>query len=232
MVSSKKFYWLKIPPHFPCDTLICPSLQFYDTHIPKKILFLGKISTMPPKQHSDYKYIQALLNNETETIKLIYQRFRPHCINLVTKNSGTINDGKDLFQKTLLAVTLHVRKRSDFVLSAPFGGFLRGVYSRLWLRELKKRKRNDDIINQLKAYIDNESNNLEIKDFDEIDEHQEILDKLLKKLKKMSKICQTILKLIYWQGLKPRDIAKKLDVTANLISVRKKRCLKFLGEQM
>lgn len=187
---------------------------------------------MPPKQHPDYKYIQALLSNETETIKIIYQRFRPQCINLVTKNSGTVTDGKDLFQKTLLAITLHVRKRPDFVLSVPFGGFLRGVYSRLWLRELQQKKRATVIINQLKAYIGNDSTNLEIKDFDEIDEEQKLLDKLHQQLKKMSKMCQTILKLIYWKGLKPRDIAKILDVKANLISVRKIRCERYLRKQM
>lgn len=187
---------------------------------------------MQSKSHPDYQYIQALLENNRVGIETIYQRFMKECINFMQKNSGSIEDAFDVFQESLMAIVLFVRKRPNFILTAPFGGFLYGFYSRLWLRELRRRKRESVIKTELKEYKDSNQDHFDPSILEEVSQKQKQLYKLHQQLKRLSEICQKILKLTYWKNLKPRDIAPLLGISANFVSVQKKRCIKRLGKQM
>ncbi|MEZ4888577.1 MAG: sigma-70 family RNA polymerase sigma factor [Chitinophagales bacterium] len=187
---------------------------------------------MQSKSHSDHQFIQALLENNREGIKAVYQYFMKECIGFVQKNNGTVEDALDIFQESLKAITLYIRKRPEFILTVPFGGFLYPFYRSLWFKELKRRQQESVIKSELKAYKDNNQDSFNPTIEEEINQDQKRLNKLLQQLKGLSEICQKILQLTYWKNQKPREIAPILGISANYVAAHKVRCLKNLKKQM
>src|SRR4051794_20155886 len=91
------------------------------------------------KTHSDQKYIDALLNNDTFLLEELYQKFSGKIKSMVLQNNGTEADAADIFQDTLLSL-YHKAKYQNFVLTCPLGGFLYLVCKNRWINELSKRK--------------------------------------------------------------------------------------------
>lgn len=155
--------------------------------------------------HADQKYIEALLNNDTVLIKEVYQKLGPEVRNFVLKNSGSLQDAKDIFQETIAGILLNVRKEK-FTLTVPFGGYAYRIYRNKWIDELKKRGRKKVTINDLERYKNNIDPFIETfeRDFSEIR-----FDILSECLKKLSDRYQNIIKAYYYDKLKGEEIKNK-----------------------
>ncbi len=89
-------------------------------------------------QHPDYRYIKGLLENDCKILKEAYIAFRPRAIDLVKKMGGNEEDGKDIFQKGLMAVLQNASKEG-FELTCPFWGYMKRICHNLWIDEIRKK---------------------------------------------------------------------------------------------
>lgn len=89
--------------------------------------------------HADQRYIKGLVNNDSEVIREIYRKYYGRIQQLVTSNSGNVEDARDVFQEVL--VVLFHKGHEGFTLTCPFSYFLYIACRSRWINELKKRGR-------------------------------------------------------------------------------------------
>jgi DNA-directed RNA polymerase specialized sigma24 family protein len=92
-------------------------------------------------QHSDKKYIDALLTNDEPLLKELYQKCFGKIKNFVTNNHGTNDDAWDLLQEAMLSI-FYKLKQQPFILTCPFDAFVYIVCRNLWIKELRKKHEN------------------------------------------------------------------------------------------
>lgn len=93
-------------------------------------------------------YLEALLNNNSKVIKVIYEENLYKVKSFVLKNKGQGQDAEDIFQKALLQLAVRYKKEK-FVINTTFEAYLFTVCKNLWRRELNKSKikvTNNDFI--------------------------------------------------------------------------------------
>ncbi|WP_108802297.1 RNA polymerase sigma factor [Aquimarina sp. Aq107] len=106
--------------------------------------------------HSDQKYIQALLDNDSMVLKEMYQKFAPKVVNYIKKNSGDESNAQDIIQETLITIYNQAREKK-LILTCPFDAYFFLLCKRKWLNELKKNSLNKVTINEEVVSINDES---------------------------------------------------------------------------
>ncbi len=91
------------------------------------------------ENHPDFKYIQAIRNNDNLLITELYHNVKPAVKKYILANNGDINDVNDVMQDALTRIYKFIEK-PNFRLTTKFESFLLGFVRRIWLKELKKRK--------------------------------------------------------------------------------------------
>ena len=94
-------------------------------------------SPLTTKPAQDTYFIEGIRGGSKKVLDEIYKKYFPTVQRLVTRNSGTLEDAKDIFQEVLVAIfdRLH---RDSFVLTCQFGTFLYSVARNLWFKQLRR----------------------------------------------------------------------------------------------
>ena len=90
--------------------------------------------------HTDQRFINGLLQNDSLVVKEIYDRFSGKIKSYIIQNNGSEDDAADIFQESLIDLYQQAKYRS-LQLTCPFEAFLLLICKRKWLNELKKRGR-------------------------------------------------------------------------------------------
>ncbi len=179
-------------------------------------------SSMPPEKasHTDEKYIKALLKNDVSLIAEIYQKYAPKIIQFVQKNSGTLEDAKDLIQEALMDVYKQAHKE-NFKLTCPFDAYFYFVCRNKWFNILRTKKRKGVIITDLETYKGKEVA-ASLAEEVAIEHQRERL--FTEMLGQLGQSCQNILKLC-WQGQKLANIATELGISYGYTRKKKSECM-------
>lgn len=102
--------------------------------------FISKPFTITTIIHTEQRYVQALLNNDTLLVREIYEKYAGKVRYYILANSGNEDDAADIFQEALVDI-YNQAKYKDLQLTCPFEPFLILICKRKWLNELKKRSR-------------------------------------------------------------------------------------------
>lgn len=108
------------------------------------------------KFHSDQKYIEALLKNDTVILSEIYDKFAPKVVGYIKNNSGDESRAQDIIQETLITIYKQAKEKG-LQLTCPFDAYFFLLCKRKWLNELKKHSNNQVTINEEIVSIDDES---------------------------------------------------------------------------
>ncbi|MEM6805240.1 MAG: sigma-70 family RNA polymerase sigma factor [Bacteroidota bacterium] len=175
----------------------------------------------------DQQLLDGLLSHRKGSIAEIRKRALPMILELVQKNSGGREDGKDIFQQALIEL-YRLGKKSDFVLRSKITTLLYGIAKNLWMNELKKRKR--EVITS--DFLDTSKDELIDWRRSEEEEEEHLRITLVKaKISQLTGGCQQILQLYYAEGATMEEIAKELELGgAQAARVKKSRCLSKLKE--
>ena len=84
----------------------------------------------------DVNLIHRLRNGRKQTLQFIYEQFFPLISDHVIRNSGSVEDAKDVFQDTIMAVFQNISDE-DFALTCQFKTYLYAVGKRIWLKRLR-----------------------------------------------------------------------------------------------
>lgn len=192
----------------------------YDETIP--LIFLLK-----PHHMSDEQMLEGLKQDKNWAFKEVYKTNFDHIYNLVTNNSGNLEDAKDLMQEVLIAFTKNVRK-SNFILTCKLSTYIYSIAKNIWGTELRKRGKRVTIIdNENQEFIEIDDSQLEEKK--EKEEKYEIIARLVGK---MSERFQLIIIGLLYEEKTLTEIAETYGIDFNVAKSTKARGMKKLREAL
>ena len=172
---------------------------------------------------NDY-YLDGLVNNKEQVIKEMYTDFLPRITHMVKKNSGSADEGFDMFQEGLIVI-LKKAKQKDFKITSAFFTYLYGVCRYLWSNELQKKYKSEVMFSDTITYKSDEDIEGML-----INNEKEALYK--EKFAELSEKCQSLLQL-FFEKVKGEEIAKRLGyASANSARKQKHHCQKGLIDKI
>ncbi len=167
--------------------------------------------------------VTRLRRGESAAIKQVYKVAFPACVRLITNNSGTQEDAKDLFQECLIVLFKNLRKE-DFELTCTVKTYLYSVARNLWLKRLNKK-------GTLQLDMDEPDQDFILIQEDEVAEKQEVEQKhqlIADILRDFKDDCKQLLTSFYFKKLPLKEIAESMGYTYSFARVKKSRCMDAL----
>jgi len=172
-------------------------------------------------QHSDKKYIDALLTNDEPLLKELYQKCFGKIKNFVTNNHGTNDDAWDLLQEAMLSI-FYKLKQQPFILTCPFDAFIYIVCRNLWIKELKKKHENRVTLAMEEGYSVRGEDDIALAEV--CRQQQERRKLFLEKLNQLGEGCRQLLQQ-NWQGLHLNEVATRLNISYAYARKKKTECM-------
>lgn len=173
--------------------------------------------------HAEQDLVDGLRNGDNGVIARIYSMYFSGIRRWISKNSGSTDDARDIFQEGLLAM-YNKSKRHGLTLNEPFGAYLFRSCKWLWLKELRKRRREQATIRQSRVLMDKELVGDEQAELDR--QREQFLQQCFDQL---GTLCQQVLKLS-WQGLNLKIISHQLGKSYGYLRRKRPECIAQLVE--
>ncbi|CAM4032945.1 RNA polymerase sigma factor [Flavobacterium antarcticum] len=168
--------------------------------------------------HKDQFYIDGLIQNDSRTIDLIYQKFAPKVKHYVRTNNGDDAAAKDVIQEVLIII-YNQAKTNGLQLTCPFDAYFFLLCKRKWLNELKKSSNNTVTIQDDSGYKEEAAEAMAF-ETEHFNERQSLFDEMFQKL---GEKCQEVLKLSFVTKTM-EEVAAKLNVTYGYVRKKKSIC--------
>lgn len=165
---------------------------------------------------TDEDLVTALKRGDNDALELVYKTYWPMILRFVRCNSGSDDDGEELYQEGIIALYERLQHR-DFRLTCSVKTYIYSICRNKWLHQLRGRKSVLDIEEYNEIAI--ESAEDEIRDFPDDDELMEVVEA-------MTDPCHSLLIGYYYQHLSLEVLADKLQyASANVAKQQKFRCI-------
>ncbi len=174
--------------------------------------------------------IKGLLNEENWAFETLYRDHFNPIKRYVIRNSGTMDDAKDLFQDTVIALIKTISK-SDFKLyeNTKLSTLSYSIGSKLWLMKLRKKQisvASNDISEMNQEFESNDT------DYDEKVEYEAKHQLIADVLAVMGEECRKLLESYYFKRIQLKKIAEMLSYTQSFVRVKKNRCMNELRKKV
>jgi len=172
------------------------------------------------KQES-HDFIKGIKNRDNKILKIIYKEHFSLVKSFIVKNSGTIDDARDVFQEAIIVIYRYTKK-DDFKINCSFETFLYSICRTIWLNNLRNKKIRTDKLDDIREYI-----TFSASDNEQIEESAEY--KLYQKhFQKLGDECKKLLQLFY-DKVPYKEIAKQMKYSSiGLVKKKKFKCKEFL----
>lgn len=176
---------------------------------------------LPRIESTERQLLQGILDNNLQILDRIYAEYLPGVAAMVKGNRGSAEDARDVFQEAVVVV---FKKASEpgFALVSTLGGYLYSVSRFIWMRQLKKKYRQEVTLETDMGHIDNR--NLEAL----LVENEKTL-LFQQKLSQLGADCRTVLQL-FFAGNALKDIGLKMGYTEDYVKKKNKTCKEKLAE--
>ncbi len=144
---------------------------------------------MAGNNYSEKELVRGIINENNDVILYIYNNsFRP-VRHMITRNSGSEEDARDIFQDSLIILYKKLKAR-NLKLKCSVSTFIYSIARLLWLKELKTRGAVTKRIDDYDGWADEENNIARIYEENErLKFYRRIFDQL-------SEDCRKILKMV------------------------------------
>lgn len=140
--------------------------------------------------YSDDELFGGFCKGIQAIVQWIYDHLRPRIIQWICRNSGSTEEGEDIFQETLI-VLLDICSRRDFKLTGSFSGLLMGISKNKWQSNLRRKKRLGNVrLDDIEEYTGNKDT------IDEMMANHERMDILRKAMDLLPSGCKELITLI------------------------------------
>lgn len=172
---------------------------------------------MQTNQHKNF-FSPALPRNEID-YKSVYVSCFPMIRSMVFKNSGSVDDARDIFQEAII-VLFQNSSREKFELNVGTCTYLYSIARNKWLKHIRDHGK--------RTGLDETNEPADENSFVDDDEQKQRQRLLVKHLSTMGEKCQRIIKL-YFEGIPGEEIAKELEFSSyEYYRVAKNRCIENL----
>ncbi|MEL6558894.1 MAG: sigma-70 family RNA polymerase sigma factor [Bacteroidota bacterium] len=167
----------------------------------------------PTKTESNQRIIYGIKKGDKQVIEKVYNEYFFIIANYVKKNSGSLEDAKDIFQEALIVI-YHNAAKESFKLDCKFSTYLFSICKNIWLKTLRDRPEKVSDLTHLHEL----SSDLNT---DEAIREAACYNLYLKKFSTLSKKCQDMLKM-YFAKIDMKSIAKSLNLSSEAYAKKKK----------
>jgi len=180
--------------------------------------------------YSDQEILEEIISPklpvQDKAFAYLYKKHYKSIMTMVTKNSGSEEDARDVFQDSIIVLHKNAQKK-DFSLSCKLGTYLYSVARNIWLKKLKKNKRMVSISETEKEFIPISDDNVKIIDM------MEEKNLLHSYIQKMGEDCRKVLKFFYFDGMRLEEIANQMGYNSAEVAKNKKyRCFQSLKKSL
>lgn len=176
--------------------------------------------------HTDQRYIQALLTNDTIIVREIYTKYAGAIRNYIVANSGTEDDAADIFQEALIDI-YNQAKQKELQLTCPFEPFLLLVCKRKWFNQLKKKGREPVTKEVSDVYIGEDVFALA----EQMKQSDQKMQIFLSCFKELGSSCKEIIRKCLG-GEDQSTIAEQLKVSYGYLRKKKSECMAALTKMI
>jgi len=168
---------------------------------------------------SDKDYITGILEHNDQIINQIYKQFIPMVRKMIVLTGGSNENVRDVFQDAIIIIYRKI-KSGELELNCRFSTYLYAVTKKLWIQELKLRRR---------ARTHAEEPVTIVEEPDETEEYRDtIKELLLRHFNDLSDDCRKILRM-YFNGATVDDIQLIMQYNTRHHTIdRKYRCKRSL----
>jgi RNA polymerase sigma factor (sigma-70 family) len=170
----------------------------------------------------EFDFIERIRRGDQGVIREIYTANYASIERMVLKNSGQLEDAKDVYQEAMIVFYKNV-VRPEFVLTSAIQTYLYAISYRVWLKKLRDEKRiiieePNEIEEALEYELSSKNPN-------------EALHQTMEMLKKYGKNCLDIMKRFYFHNQSFDLIANELGyASGQVVREKKYRCIKKVRE--
>ena len=144
---------------------------------------------MTGNNYSEKELVRGIINENNDVILYIYNNSFKPVRHMITRNSGSEEDARDIFQDSLIILYKKLKAQS-LKLKCSVGTFIYSIARLLWLKELKTRGMESKRIDDYDGWADEENNITRIYEENErLKFYRRIFDQL-------SEDCKKILKMV------------------------------------
>ena len=165
------------------------------------------------------KIIDGLLNGDQKAFNSLYETEFQKIVYLIERNSGDIEDAKDIFHDALVVLMEKIHKH-EFDLTCSLGTYLWSISKNIWYSKLRKR-------NKIRNFLFNwyKIENTEIVIL-EADSKPDFEEQVTHAIEQLGDPCKQLLECFYYKNLDWDEIAASLGYS-NAASARnqKYKCL-------
>lgn len=177
--------------------------------------------------YSDEEILRGIRMRSKPILEYVYDDCYPLIKNMITKNSGNVEDVQDIFQDAMEILFRKVKK-GKLDLRCKFKTYLYSVCQNLWLQKLEKRKKDKIIFKNVAQTTELTEEDL-IEIYDEEKEKNRIYQKHYLGL---ARDCQDILRLAARKAPIGEIAAKMGYKTEKYAKVKKFRCKEELKRRI
>lgn len=175
------------------------------------------------KEYTDSEIIECLRTRQSYVVHYLLDRYIPMIRHMVSKQGGTNDDARDIFQDSLIIIIEKIDK-GQFTLTCKFSTFLYCIGEHLW----------KDLMNQRRSaanYLVKIHGAPEEVDFTEQMDRKMYEEIFTESFNSMGEVAKKIMRM-YWQNKSPKEIAEKYGYTYGFVRKKKVEAQKQLAKRI
>lgn len=174
--------------------------------------------------------VEQFKNNDTNTLKSIYQKNYPKVEALVLKNSGNKDEAKDIFQEAFIVVWQNIRL-NKFIPNNQnsVDAYLYAIAKNKWMDVLRSNGyKNTLTVSQLNYFAVAQKDENFVPDDDILKDKR--LQDTMHAFNLLGEACKNLLMKFYFEKLSMNSIASELQLDEASTRNKKYRCMQKLRE--
>ncbi len=175
------------------------------------------------KNFSDEQILKGILRHDNLVLQYIYKQFYYKVYLFIKKNSGNEEDANDVFQEAIIIMYRKLKENDLTIETSSFHGYLYSVCRFLWLKQLEKRRTEQEKLNDTLPFQEDIYDD----DLAELVEKNERYSLYQKHFKTLSTDCQKLLQL-FFEKVPLSEIAKIMGYKGEKYAKKRKYMCKEL----
>jgi len=161
------------------------------------------------------EYVAGIARNDTSVLQKIYKESLPEVIKYIKKNSGNLDDAKDIFQEAILII-YNKSKQETLELTTTFHVYLFSICKNLWLKKLRSKSSQVLPLSATWGFkVDT--------DYEEQFIKSRKWKLFNKKFQSLAEECQKVLQMLF-NGQSGKEIAAAMGYTEDYAKRKKYKC--------
>jgi RNA polymerase sigma factor (sigma-70 family) len=174
---------------------------------------------------------EGIKTGDSNTILYVYKTLGPKIIGFVMNNSGTKEDGKELFQDAYLKAFQNL-KADKYHEEGKFEQWFTQIARNLWLEELRQRRRSAaQNLDDVQPIADESS-----EDWERLLRKNQHLEALDSALNRIGDTCAYLLRRFHGAGISSKELAEESGKTDDALRKQlfdcRKKLKKYLNEEL